>query len=176
MCLCRFIDFQPMSYVTALLFRICICWSVERMSYQTVLHFQEYLIFLVSLPQPPSHTLYLVGSFLSTWWRHQMETFLLAICAGNSPVPGEFPTQRPVTRSFDVFFGLRLNKRLSKQPWGWWFETPLGPLWRHRNDNVCRSYSINTLRPWTTWPIFWNPHFRIHFLNFGLFLTNITEV
>ena len=52
-----------------------------------------------------------------TWWRHQMETFsaILAICAGNSPVPGEFPTQRPVTRSFDVFFDLRLNKRLSKQ-------------------------------------------------------------
>ena len=46
-----------------------------------------------------------------------METFsaLLAICAGNSPVPGEFPTQRPVTRSFDVFFDLRPNKRLSKQ-------------------------------------------------------------
>ena len=37
--------------------------------------------------------------------------------------PGGFPTQRPVTRSFDVFFDLRLNKRLSKQPWGWWFET-----------------------------------------------------
>ena len=37
----------------------------------------------------------------------------MAICAGNSPVPGEFPTQRPVTRSFDVFFDLRLNKRLS---------------------------------------------------------------
>ena len=33
-------------------------------------------------------------------------------------------TQRPVTQSFDVFFGLRLNKRLSKQSWGWWFETP----------------------------------------------------
>ena len=30
--------------------------------------------------------------------------------------PGEFPTQRPVKRSFDVFFDLRLNKRLSKQP------------------------------------------------------------
>ena len=27
----------------------------------------------------------------------------------------EFPTQRPVTRSFDVFFDLRPNKRLSKQ-------------------------------------------------------------
>ena len=45
-----------------------------------------------------------------------METFfaLLAICAGNSPVPGEFPAQRPVTRSFDVFFDLRLNKRSSE--------------------------------------------------------------
>ena len=47
--------------------------------------------------------------------------------------PGEFPAQRPVTRSFDVFFHLRLNKRLSKQPWGWWFETPGWSLWRHRN-------------------------------------------
>ena len=46
-----------------------------------------------------------------------METFsaLLAICEGNSPVPGEFPAQRPVTRGFDNFFDLRLNKRLSKQ-------------------------------------------------------------
>ena len=62
----------------------------------------------------------------SPWWRHQMETFsaLLAICAGNLPVPGEFPAQRPVTRSFDVYFNLRLNKRLSKQSWGWWFEMP----------------------------------------------------
>ena len=47
--------------------------------------------------------------------------------------PGEFPTQRPVTRSFGVFFDLRLNKRLSKQPWGWWFETPTCSLWRHCN-------------------------------------------
>ena len=49
---------------------------------------------------------------ISTWWRHQMETFsaLLAICAGNSPITGEFPAQRPVTRSLDVFFDLSLNK------------------------------------------------------------------
>ena len=68
--------------------------------------------------------------FLTAWWRHQMETFsaLLAICARNSPVPGEFPTQRPVTRTFDVFFDLRPNKRLSKQWWGWWFETLSHPL------------------------------------------------
>ena len=51
------------------------------------------------------------------WWRHQMETFpaLQALCAGNSLVTGEFPSQRPVTRSFDDFFDLSLNKRLSKQ-------------------------------------------------------------
>ena len=48
--------------------------------------------------------------------------------------PGEFPTQRPVTRSFDVFFDLHLNKRLSKQPWGWWFETPSWTLWRQYKD------------------------------------------
>ena len=53
---------------------------------------------------------------------------------GNIFGPGEFPTQRPMTRSFDVFFNLRLNKRLSKQPWGWWFETPSWSLWRHCNE------------------------------------------
>ena len=70
------------------------------------------------------------------WWRHQMVTFsaLLAICAGNSPVTGEFPAQRPVTRSFDVFSDLRLNKRLSKQSWGWKSERPSHSLWRHCND------------------------------------------
>ena len=67
-----------------------------------------------------------------------METLseLLVICAGNSPVPCEFPAQRPVTRSFNVFFDLRLSKRLSKQSWGWWFETPWRPLWRHRNGMI----------------------------------------
>ena len=59
------------------------------------------------------------------WWRHQMETFsaLLATCAGQSPV----------TRSFDVFFDLHPNKRLSKKWWGWWFETLSRPLWHHCN-------------------------------------------
>ena len=69
------------------------------------------------------------------WWRHPIETFsaLLAICAGNSPVTGEFPAQRAVTQSFDVFFQLHLNKWLSKQSWGWWFETPWRQSWRHSN-------------------------------------------
>ena len=90
---------------------------------------------------------------LVRWWRHQMETFsaLLTICAGNSPLTGEFPAQRPVTRSFDVFFDLRLNKRLSKQSWCWWFETLSRPLWRHCNEfgiydtwGICDSLYLTT--------------------------------
>ena len=70
------------------------------------------------------------------WWRHQMETFsaLLALCMGNSPVTGEFPTQWLVTRNFDVFFDLCPNKRLSKQSRRRWFETSSWSLWRHCND------------------------------------------
>ena len=71
---------------------------------------------------------------------------LLAICAGNSPVPGEFPAQKPVTQSFDISFDPRLNKRLRKQSWGWWFEMLSRPLWRHRNvesKDIC--------------DIFWSP-------------------
>ena len=77
-----------------------------------------------------------------------METFsalgLLALCAGNSPVTGEFPPQRPVTRIFYVFFDLHLNKRLSEQSWSWlgWFETPLRSLWRHCNEKL-RSWYHN---------------------------------
>ena len=69
-------------------------------------------------------------------WRHQMETFsaLLALCMGNSPVTGEFPEQRPVTQSFDVFFDLHLNKQLSNPSRHRWFETPSRPLWRQGYD------------------------------------------
>ena len=52
--------------------------------------------------------------------KHQSSA-LLANCAGNSPVPGEFPIKRPVTRSFDVYFDLRPNKSLSKHLWGCFF-------------------------------------------------------
>ena len=72
--------------------------------------------------------------------------------------PGEFPTQRPVTRSFDVFFDLCLNKRLSKQPWGWWFETPSLSLWHHCNGenspridfhgDVMMWKRLNVTGPW----------------------------
>ena len=70
-----------------------------------------------------------------SWWRHQMEIFstLLTLCAGYSPVTTESSSQRPVTWNFDVFFDLRLDKRLSKQSWGWWLDTTLRSLWRHCN-------------------------------------------
>ena len=76
------------------------------------------------------------GDIYYPWWSHQMQTFfaLLSLCAGNSPVAGELPLQMPVTRGFDVFFDLRLNTRLSKRSWGWWFEKPSRSLWRYCND------------------------------------------
>ena len=62
-----------------------------------------------------------------------METFsaMLAICARNSPVAGEFPAQRPVIEA--LMFSFICATRLSKQSWGWWFEIPFCPLWRHCN-------------------------------------------
>ena len=95
------------------------------------------------------YTAEIIG-FYSPWWRHQMETFsaLLAICAENSPVPGEFPTQRPVTRSFDVYFDMRPNKRLSKQSWGWWFETLSHPFWRNRNARHNNHDGVSNHQPY----------------------------
>ena len=73
-----------------------------------------------------------------TWWLHQMETCsaLLALRAGNSPVTGEFPSQRPVTQSFDVLFHLCPNIWLSKQSRRRWLETPSCSLWRHCNGSL----------------------------------------
>ena len=79
-----------------------------------------------------------------SWWHHEMASFsvLLALCVGNSPVTGKFPSQRPVTQGFEVFFDLCLNKQLRKQSWGRWFETPLHPLRRH--SNVSRNHTQET--------------------------------
>ena len=70
-----------------------------------------------------------------SWWRHRMETFsaFRPFVRGihrspmNSPLIGQW-------RGALMFFYLRLNKRLGKQWWGWWYETPSRPLWRHCND------------------------------------------
>ena len=118
--------------------------------------------------------------FLRTWWRHQMETFsaLLALCAENPPVTGEFPAQRPVTRNCNVFFDLRLNKQLNKQSWGWESETPSGSLWRHcnelRNGYFAADYSLFSILfhlitqyiPWIVYSVhaLLVPSYLTHFL------------
>ena len=70
----------------------------------------------------------IVHNFALLWFKRTSSNGnifrVTGLSPGNSPVTGEFPSQRPVTRSFDVFFDLTLNKQLSKQSWGWWFETP----------------------------------------------------
>ena len=82
------------------------------------------------------------------WWGWWFETLPRPLWrhssgSGNSPVTGEFPPQRPVARSCDVFFDLRLNKRLSKQSWGWWLETPSHPLWCHCNARPPRVVKMD---------------------------------
>ena len=109
-------------------------------------------------------SLYKCGIYVRSWYhtprtpRDMMTSSngnisaLLAICAGNSPVTGEFPAQRPVTRSFDVFLYLRRNKRLGKQSGGWWFETPSPSLWRHCNERSAifsSTQELAGLPPWT---------------------------
>ena len=98
-------------------------WNILNHKYAWVARFYEWLL----------------ASSYKPWWRHHMETFsaLLALCAGNSPVAGEFPSQRPVTWNFDVFY-LCPTKRLSKQSWGWWFR-------RHRVH--CDVIVMNVV-PW----------------------------
>ena len=110
-----------------------------------------------------------------TWWRHQMETFsaLLAICAGNSPVSGEFPAQRPVTRSFDVFFDLRLDGRLSKHSWGWWLETPSCPLWRQSNEGK-QGWDIE-IRATHIRHLIYSPHVESPEAHLCLYVTKITK-
>ena len=111
--------------------------------------------------------IYAMHTVKQAWWRHQMETFsaLLVLCAGID----RFASHRPVTRSFDVFFDLRLNKMLNKQSWAWWFETPSRSLWRHCNEDTGMTYIID-LRSAQVYcvAIFltcWHPsHFTISFL------------
>ena len=70
---------------------------------------------------------------MTSWWRRLIETFStwLALCEGNPPLTGGFPSKRPVTRSSDIFFDLSLNKRSRKRSRRWWFEMPWRSLWRH---------------------------------------------
>ena len=113
---------------------------------QCKIYFKIYMAFSISGFRVSFEYEYLTSVKIPIpWWRHQMETLyaLLALCAGNSPVTCEFPSQSSVTRSFDVFFDLGLNKWLRKQSRRRWFEMSLCSLWRHCNANyISRSISI----------------------------------
>ena len=77
-----------------------------------------------------------------------MKTFsaLLALCAGNSPVTGDFPSQRPVKRRYDIFYDLYLNRQLSKQLKRRWFETLSRSLWRHCNWSDVSSDTVINMK------------------------------
>ena len=80
---------------------------------------------------------------MKTSWNGNIFRVTGPLC-GEFTSPGEFPTQRPVTRSFDVFFDLRLNKRWSIQPWAWWFETPSRSSWRQCNGHSVMWWNDGT--------------------------------
>ena len=92
------------------------------------------------------------------WWLHQMETFstLLDIFAGNSPVNS--PHKGQWRGAFDVFYDLCLNKQLSKQLWGWWFETLSPPLWCHCNVTCLDVLLSRPVIQFWPWPDFLNVH------------------
>ena len=71
--------------------------------------------------------------FLSCYLNNRWPLCFMKTSSNGSMVTGWFPSQRPVTRSFDAIFDLRLNKRLTKQSRRWWFETQSCSLWRHCN-------------------------------------------
>ena len=129
--------------VLNLIFMFVSGWMIAELRYRIkIIYRNRYHVTSIYAMEFPALWTWGLSATNNTWWRHQIETFsaLLAIYAGNSPASGEFPAQRPVTRSFDVFFDLCLNKRLRKQSRGWWFETLSCPLWRHRNEILTLVY------------------------------------
>ena len=105
-----------------------------------------YHSYFKEIPKSPQRS-WQTSAPLITWWRHKMETFsaFSPFCEGNPPVTRGFRSQRPVTRSCDVFCDLRMNKRLDKQSRRRWFETPSLSLWRHFNaadaaHEICNMY------------------------------------
>ena len=69
--------------------------------------------------------------------------------------PGEFPVQSPVMRSFDIFFDLSLNKRLSKQSRGWWFEMQSvhHDVIVMKCHNILHVAHVDNTRIYVAWPM-----------------------
>ena len=130
--------------------------------------------------------------FNSPWWRHRKElcSALMPFCAGNSSVTGEFPAQRSVTRSCDVFFDLRLDQQLSKQWRRRWFDTPSRSLWRHCYGQVrkfmiphevssaakllLRSFDLHIV-PGVNLPLRFSQHFCQNVIKLGVLFRLVPE-
>ena len=101
------------------------------------------------IKSPPAHLTPRIPTIFHQWPSMYSNAFMMTSSNGDifrvtGHLCGEsVNSQSPVTRSFDVFFDLRLNKRLSKQSWGWWFETPSCPWWRHCNINQFPCYIVD---------------------------------
>ena len=109
----------------------------------------------------------ILGARKIAWWRLKREHFprYWPFYEGNPLATGGFPSQRLMTRSFDVFCDLRLNKRLRKQSRRRWFKTRSCSLWRHRIGLVnyllsmysyargflCTSSHVLLWRCWLPW-------------------------
>ena len=89
-------------------------------------------------------------------WKHFPRNWPLVWGIHHSPVNFPYKCQWPGALIFSLIFAL--NKRLSKQSWGWWFETPSHSLWRHCNV-VARSWEYGS---WCHWP---TSHTVIHLVN-----------
>ena len=108
---------------TLMLFFLCIC----KRALGCIYNLNEWRLIELSVPNNDLEPLFMMTSSNGNIFR------VTGHLCGEFTGLSEFPAQRPVTRSFDVFFDLSLNKRLSKQSRGWWFETQSRPLWRHCN-------------------------------------------
>ena len=101
-----------------------------------------------TLPQPLMHVCPTWSQCVKTYTRifRNIEGHIFIMTSSNGNIStwlvlGELPAQMPVTRTFDIFFDVRLNKRLSKQSWGWWLDMPSCSLWRHCNVHAHLSYA-----------------------------------
>ena len=125
-----------------------LCWYSSRCINKNKYEYMLTLSF-ISKSRHLANQQYLSRCHLS-WWRHQIEAFseLLALCAGNWPVTGEFPSQRASDAELWCFFDVGHNKQLNQPSSCWWFEAPCRPLWRHFNVNWEQMCSSVTLLIW----------------------------
>ena len=123
---------QPTGEIRSLNFKFCMIQSLFGTHTVIVMTWRKIslnLFILTSLPYAfgvPDSCGICVWRYSLRFAEHYSDVIMSAIASQITSVSIVYSNicsgaRRPVTRSFDVSFDLRLNKRLSKQPWGWWF-------------------------------------------------------